>query len=260
MQAKLRSVDCVMEIHDARVPLYGRNPNFSHLNPIVPMVRDMIENSNRYHREGMEEYNAMIIGIPNVGKSSFINITRAKNLKKVTSLKVAPSAGVTKMVHMKVKISNYPIIFLYDTPGILTPRVSDPTAALKLAVCGSFPDHDVGLMLIADYILFTLNRQKNYKYTSLLGLEEPCDCITMALTKGAIHLNKMQQQRSMALESGLHKKPNFEYMSKMFIEKFRKAEFGKIVLDDLDQFTQFEQCNDDFELKENEVFEKSGNN
>lgn len=31
MQAKLRSVDCILEIHDARVPLSGRNPNFSHL-------------------------------------------------------------------------------------------------------------------------------------------------------------------------------------------------------------------------------------
>lgn len=31
MQAKLRSVDCIVEVHDARVPLSGRNPNFSHL-------------------------------------------------------------------------------------------------------------------------------------------------------------------------------------------------------------------------------------
>lgn len=45
------------------------------------MIRDLIENSNRYHRAGLQEYNAMIIGIPNVGKSSFINIVRAKNLR-----------------------------------------------------------------------------------------------------------------------------------------------------------------------------------
>lgn len=54
------------------------------------------------------------------------------------ALKVAPSAGVTKSVHMKVKISEKPCVFLFDTPGILTPRVSDPTTALKLAVCGNF--------------------------------------------------------------------------------------------------------------------------
>lgn len=52
------------------------------------------------------------------------------------ALKVAPSAGVTKSVHMKVKICEKPNIFLFDTPGILTPRVSDPTSALKLAACG----------------------------------------------------------------------------------------------------------------------------
>lgn len=31
MQAKLRSVDCILELHDARIPLSGRNPNFSHM-------------------------------------------------------------------------------------------------------------------------------------------------------------------------------------------------------------------------------------
>lgn len=46
------------------------------------MVRNLIESSNRFHRSGVAEYNAMIIGIPNVGKSSFINIVRARNLKK----------------------------------------------------------------------------------------------------------------------------------------------------------------------------------
>ncbi|CAL8109827.1 unnamed protein product [Orchesella dallaii] len=308
MQAKLRSVDCVLEIHDARVPLSGRNPNFSHLlvgekphivvlnkvdlisseskrkikdiyektvtknliftnckndqdsgvKKIVPMIRDLIENSNRYHRTGMDEYNAMVIGIPNVGKSSFINITRAKNLKKATALKVAPSAGVTKMVHMRVKISTNPLIYLFDTPGILTPRVPDPTAAIKLAVCGGFPDHDVGLMLIADYILFTLNKQKKFRYTSFLGLEEPCDCITTALTKGAIHTNRMLNLKSY-IATGPVKKPDFDLMAKMFIDKFRKAEFGKVVLDDIDQFTQFEEVSDDIDLKENEVFERSTN-
>lgn len=49
---------------------------------IVPMMRDLIESSERFHRKGLNEYNAMIIGIPNVGKSSLINIVRAKYLKK----------------------------------------------------------------------------------------------------------------------------------------------------------------------------------
>lgn len=160
MQAKLRSVDCILELHDARIPFSGRNPNFSHglvgekphiiiLNKVdlisrdqmkkirktyektispnvvftnckydqdpgmkqvgchfyvtwlwlilfcrsavdlfyfyfqlVPLMKDLIEKSDRYHRTGTKEYHAMIIGIPNVGKSSLINMLRSKYLKK----------------------------------------------------------------------------------------------------------------------------------------------------------------------------------
>lgn len=67
------------------------------------------------------------------------------------SLKVAPSAGVTKSVHMKVKICEKPQIFLFDTPGILTPRVPDPETALKLAACGM-----EGKLSIAGHILFII--------------------------------------------------------------------------------------------------------
>jgi ribosome biogenesis GTPase A len=77
----------------------------------------------------------MIIGIPNVGKSSLINMLRAKNLKKGRVLKVGPSAGVTKCVHEKVRISADPPIFLFDTPGILTPRIDGDETGMKLAVC-----------------------------------------------------------------------------------------------------------------------------
>lgn len=59
---------------------------------------------------------------------------------------------------------------------------------------------------------------------------------------------------------GYIKKPNFETMARLFIEKFRKAEFGKFVLDDLESFTDFSPCDDDeLELKENEVFVRSNN-
>lgn len=66
----------------------------------------------------------------------------------------------------------------------------------NLVFPGSFPDHSFGEMLIADFILFTLNQQKAFKYVEVLKLEEPCDCITTVLTKGAINLNKMLQTRS----------------------------------------------------------------
>jgi ribosome biogenesis GTPase A len=48
----------------------------------VPLMKELIEKSDRYHRTGTQEYHAMIIGVPNVGKSSLINMLRSKHLRK----------------------------------------------------------------------------------------------------------------------------------------------------------------------------------
>lgn len=57
-------------------------------------------------------------------------------------------------------------------------------------------------MLIADYILYTLNRKKAWdRYVRWMGLEGPCDCITTVLMKGCIHLNLMNVLKDIA-ESG----------------------------------------------------------
>ena len=45
-------------------------------------MRKLVEGSDRYGRSNVKEYHAMIIGIPNVGKSSLINVLRSKYLKK----------------------------------------------------------------------------------------------------------------------------------------------------------------------------------
>ena len=52
-------------------------------------------------------------------------------------MKVGPSAGVTKMVHQKVKICESPKIYLFDTPGILQPRIPHSDIGMKLAACGT---------------------------------------------------------------------------------------------------------------------------
>jgi hypothetical protein len=67
---------------------------------------------------------------------------------------------------------------------------------LIIRFIGNLPDHDVGTMLIADYILFTLNRRGNYRYVKFFGLEGPSDCITTVLTKGAMHLSLLNQVKA----------------------------------------------------------------
>ncbi|KAF7265547.1 hypothetical protein GWI33_021002 [Rhynchophorus ferrugineus] len=190
MQQKLKSVDCVIEVHDARIPLSGRNNDFKYtisgvkphilvlnkvdlidkrfkkdidrnlnsqyehiiytncrdqkcpgVKTIFPLAQKLIADSNRYNRSNMEDFNMMIIGVPNVGKSSLVNSLRAKYLKKGKASQVGASPGITRSVLNKIKMSENPLFYMLDTPGILTPKIADIETGLKLALCGTITDH-----------------------------------------------------------------------------------------------------------------------
>ena len=103
----------------------------------MPTILDVLKYRPRYNRENNDDLAVMIVGIPNVGKSTVINKLRQVNLnKRGKPMSVGPIAGVTRAVSEKLKISMDPSIYLYDTPGILTPVMSGPESALRLALCG----------------------------------------------------------------------------------------------------------------------------
>ena len=147
MQHVLKLVDCLFEVHDARIPFTGRNHTLKHRMGIKPRILlmcksdlahhsksqqqyikdklmteddfkdvlfcnakmdkcstlkrlvgravEVIENQDRYNREYVSDYNLMVCGIPNVGKSSVINALRriymAKKKHKVAA--VGPKPG-----------------------------------------------------------------------------------------------------------------------------------------------------------------------
>lgn len=74
----------------------------------------------------------MVVGVPNVGKSTFIN-----RLNKSPVAKVADKPGVTR-ANRWVRVSPY--LELLDTPGMLWPRIDDENAALRLAWLGTIRD------------------------------------------------------------------------------------------------------------------------
>ncbi|XP_070381243.1 mitochondrial ribosome-associated GTPase 1 [Dermacentor albipictus] len=275
MQRKLKSVDCILELHDARVPLSGRNPHFlsmlaaikphvlllnkadladpaskatatrqlhdqgtrnvlhirstepsRNVDKIVPLVADLIHQSERYNRQEVYDYNIMVIGIPNVGKSSLINALRKMHLGRTgKATRVGATAGVTMSVLQRIKISEDPLMYLLDTPGILSPATNDPHTALQLALCGCMLDHVVGYVLMADYLLFCLNQQQNYSYVDYLGLDGPCDDIRLVLLKTAINMRVVNKVRTY---EGWSLRPNLETAAVNFIQGFRRGLLGRI--------------------------------
>uniref|UniRef100_A0A452RN04 Mitochondrial ribosome associated GTPase 1 n=1 Tax=Ursus americanus TaxID=9643 RepID=A0A452RN04_URSAM len=207
MQSSLKLVDCIIEVHDARIPLSGRNPLFQetlglkphvlvlnkmdladlkeqqkiiqhlegkglknvvftncvrdeNIKQVIPMVRGLVESSYRYHRGESLEYCAMVIGIPNVGKSSLINALRRQHLRKGKATRVGGEPGITRAVMSRIQVCERPLMFLLDTPGVLAPRIASVEMGLKLALCGTVLDHLVGEETLADYLLYTLNRHQ----------------------------------------------------------------------------------------------------
>lgn len=279
MQQRLKMVDCIIEVHDSRIPFSGRNHNFQsticairpHIlvlnkkdltdpsqNPKViaelkkqkldhviytnckdqsckgvtklfPLMEDLILKSDRYNRDAIQEHVVMIIGVPNVGKSSLINALRNRYLSKGNASPVGGVAGVTRSVLHRIKISEKPPVFMLDTPGILTPSVENLEMGLKLALCSCLPDHLVGQDVIADYLLYWLNRFEKYQYVELMGLNEPTDDITEVLNVGAVKLDKYKILRQP--HGGKKLMPDVLEAARVMIKAFRKGDLGRLFLD-----------------------------
>ncbi|XP_072347779.1 mitochondrial ribosome-associated GTPase 1 isoform X2 [Scyliorhinus torazame] len=252
MQASLKNVDCIIEVHDARIPLSGRNPVFEealgvrpHLlvlnkldladltnKQIVPAVTELIQKSDRFHRAENLEYCLMVIGVPNVGKSSLINAMRRMYLMKGKASRVGGEPGVTRAVLTKIQVCERPLIYLLDTPGVFSPRIGSLDVGMKLALCGTILDHLVGEEVIADYLLFTLNKQQKFDYVERYQLGEPCDDLPTVLKKIAIKLGKTQKVKAITGVGNVNiLMPNYSAAAYDFIRTFRKGELGKIMLD-----------------------------
>ena len=94
-----------------------------------------MRNTDRYHREDKVDFNMLVVGIPNVGKSTLINkIRNQHSRRRGRVVKVGSQAGVTTAVTERILVNSNPPIYVLDTPGILEPRLKNEEAKLKLAL------------------------------------------------------------------------------------------------------------------------------
>ncbi|XP_030059049.1 mitochondrial ribosome-associated GTPase 1 isoform X2 [Microcaecilia unicolor] len=279
MKADLKKVDCIIEVHDARIPFSGRNPLFhenlgikphllvlnkmdladltekerilrhlryqdaknvvftdcvkdENIREMVPLITELIQASNRYQRSEALDYCIMVIGVPNVGKSSLINSLRRCHLKKGKASRVGGEPGITRAVLSSIQVSERPPMFLFDTPGVLSPQIATVETGMKLALCGTILDHLVGEDIMADYLLYTLNKKQKFSYVERYDLEEPCDDIENVLKKIAIKLNKTHKVKAFTGVGDINMiVPNYTAAAYDFIRTFRKGDLGKVMLD-----------------------------
>ncbi|KAG0302528.1 Mitochondrial GTPase, partial [Dissophora globulifera] len=165
----------------------------------------------------------MVVGMPNVGKSSLINSLRRIGVKKGKAAPTGAIPGITRTVAGTIKVLDSPKVYLIDTPGVMIPHIADPESAIKVALTGAISDHLSDEEVIADYLLFQLNQAKNYSYTTLYKVKEPTDDIRVFLPQIAKYIG--------ALKKG--GEYNLPAAAQFLIKQYRLGKLGRLTLDDL---------------------------
>ena len=169
----------------------------------------------------------MILGIPNVGKSSLIN--RLCN-KKTTVVGNKP--GVTKQKQW-VRIANN--IELLDTPGVLWPKFEDETVALNLSYTGSIKDEVLQTIEIAFSLLTFLykNYKKNLMERYKITEDEFLNINSEDENEEVYNLLKLIGKKRGAVVSG--GEVDEEKTANIILNDFRTGKLGKITLEKVNE-------------------------
>lgn len=189
------------------------------LNKLVPTVKEVMKKElEKRAAKGMEgkPIRIMVVGIPNVGKSSFIN--RVAGGKRT---KVEDRPGVTRG---KQWVTLEKGIDLLDMPGVLWPKFDDKTVGEHLAFTGAIKDDILDTELLAMRLADLLNREwhsllcERYKLTD----EETADIEPYDL------LSLIGAKRGMKVSGG---DVNTERAAAMLLDEFRGGKIGRITLE-----------------------------
>lgn len=163
----------------------------------------------------------MILGIPNVGKSSFIN-----RISKKTTMEVGNRPGVTRQKQW-IRISKTQE--LLDTPGVLWPKFESQETALNLAFTGTIKDDLIERVEVSYELLKILekdyldNLKERYKISS-----EEYEAI-QNMPNSTYELMKLIGRKRGALVSGGN--TDDEKIARIILDDFRNCKIGKISLE-----------------------------
>uniref|UniRef100_A0A8D2D7J1 Mitochondrial GTPase 1 n=1 Tax=Sciurus vulgaris TaxID=55149 RepID=A0A8D2D7J1_SCIVU len=228
MQSSLKLVDCVIEVHDARIPLSGRNPLFRETLGLKPhlLVLNKMDLADLTEQQKIEQHLAGE-GLKHV---IFTSCIKDENVKQIIP-KVTELVGSSYRYH-RAEVCERPLIFLMDTPGVLAPRIESVETGLKLALCGTVLDHLVGEETMADYLLYTLNRHQLLGYVQHYGLDSACDDIEHVLKRVAVRLGKTRKVKVLTGTGDVNViQPNYSAAAYDFLRTFRSGLFGPVMLD-----------------------------
>lgn len=187
------------------------------LNNYITVVREVLKDKIKQNEErGMagRALRIMVVGIPNTGKSSFIN-----RMAGSARAKVADKAGVTRQ-NQWFAIGNG--IELLDTPGVLWPKFDDPKVGDRLAFIGSVKDEILDSEILAERLLDVMKNdyadrlRERYKISDFEE-KEPWELLEM-----------IGKKRGMIIKGG---EIDTQRASVMLLDEYRAGKLGTISLE-----------------------------
>ena len=263
---KVKLIDVVLEILDARIPFSSQNPviksmigktpkiilfnkadlsdqneldkwikyfksqgveslkinaiNGKGLDKILPLMKIMLKDKiEKEKSRGRTErpLRAMILGIPNVGKSTVIN--KLANKKKLVT---GDRPGVTKQTQYIRVGKDFELL---DTPGILWPKFDDEIIAKKLAITGAIKDDILPKDDVVIYGFKFLNKYYKGRIEDRYDVHVDSDNIVQLF-------DDIGLRRGCLLPG---KQIDYERVIDLFLHEFRHLKFGKVILDRVDE-------------------------
>lgn len=263
---KMRVIDVVLELLDARIPFSSQNPVITTMigktprvilfnkadladpfeldkwvkffedkgirtlkidaitgkgiNKILPVLREVTkEKREKEISRGriIRPVRTMILGIPNVGKSTLINKLAGKG-----KLVAQDRPGVTKKTQY-IRVGKD--MELLDTPGILWPKFDDEDIATRLALTGAIKDDILPIDEVCIYGFKMLDKYYKKQFEERYGIEVDIDNILQIY-------EDIGRKRGCLLPGN---RVDFDRVTDLFLHDFRHERFGKIMLDRVEE-------------------------
>jgi mitochondrial GTPase 1 len=195
------------------------------LNRLIQMARGYLLNPRKEQMDFLTDgFKVIIVGIPNVGKSTIINALRYMGSRKPSAAGTSPLPGYTRSLSSWITLAENPKIYLMDSPGIMVPKVRSSMIGLNLALSGAVKETIVDKQLLADYLLYQMNRRRNHSYLQIYELKDFNDSIHEVLPLIARRIGAFSK-------GGVY---DLDRAAEHFLTSFRTGKLGRITLDPME--------------------------